>query len=403
MIMPTTVVSVKQLNLFIKSLLEGNDRLSYISISGEISNFKRHFASGHMYFTLKDDTASLKCVMFKGNAVRLRFEPQDGMKVVCSGRISVFERDGVYQLYAENMVPDGEGDLLAALEKIKDKLTAEGLFSPERKKPIPSFPKRVGVITSETGAAVRDIFNVLSRRYPLCDIVFCPATVQGPLAPLTLCSALDMVENSDVDVIIIGRGGGSMEDLWCFNDETLARRIASCHIPVISAVGHETDFTICDFVSDLRAPTPSAAAELAVPDAKDIAERINVLGQVIKSRMEDMLVSKQKSLDVIMASSVFTSPVDIFCQRRSLMLDSLTDKLDVRMQNVTQSKEKQFCITASKFDALSPVKTMIRGYSVVQKDGKSVKSVKDLSAEDKLNIRLSDGNAECIVNSVVEE
>ncbi len=401
--MPSTVVTVKQLNLYIKSLLEGNDRLAYISISGEISNFKRHFASGHLYFTLKDDSAALKCVMFKGNASRLRFSPEDGMKVICSGKISVFERDGVYQLYAENMTPDGEGDLMLALERIKEKLSKEGLFSPERKKAIPSFPKKVGVITSETGAAVRDIFNVLSRRYPLCDIVFCPATVQGPLAPPTLCSALDEMEKSGVDVIIIGRGGGSIEDLWCFNDETLARRIADCSIPVISAVGHETDFTICDFVADLRAPTPSAAAELAVPDATELVNKLSVLDTVIKARIEDILNAKEKSLDALMKMRVFSSPIESFCQRRALLLDAITDRINNKLDVLVSQKEKQFCIAASKLDALSPVKTMLRGFTVAQKDGKGVKTVKNLEAGDKIRVRFHDGSAECTVDNTTEE
>jgi exodeoxyribonuclease VII large subunit len=301
------------------------------------------------------------------------------------------------------MTPDGEGDLLAALQKIKEKLGSEGLFAPERKKPLPQFPKKVGVITSETGAAVRDIFNVLSRRYPLCDIVFCPATVQGPLAPPSLCSALDKIEKSGVDVIIIGRGGGSMEDLWCFNDEVLARRIAACEIPVISAVGHEIDFTICDFVSDLRAPTPSAAAELAVPDVQELSDRLSTLASVIKSRTEDIILSRQKSLEVVMASRVFAFPVDSFCQRRILLLDALIDKVDQRLHSTFERKEKDFCVAASKLDALSPIKTLIRGYSVAQKEGAAVKSVNDLATGDKIALRLSDGSAECVVNNVTKE
>ena len=258
--MAPLVVSVRQLNMYIKSLLESDGKLAYISISGEISNLKQHFASGHVYFTLKDDSATLKCVMFKGNASKLKFTPLEGMQVICSGRISVYERDGVYQLYVEDMVQSGEGDLLAALEKLKEKLTKEGLFDSAVKKPIPKFPLCVGVITSETGAAIRDIFSVLGRRYPLADIVLCPATVQGEAAPGSLINALNEMEKTNADVVIIGRGGGSIEDLWCFNDEKLVRRIAEFSKPIISAVGHETDFTLCDFVCDLRAPTPSAAA-----------------------------------------------------------------------------------------------------------------------------------------------
>lgn len=400
--MPTTV-TVKQLNLYIKSLLESDQRLAYISISGEISNFKCHFASGHLYFTLKDDTAALKCVMFKGNASRLRFVPKDGMKVVCTGRISVFERDGVYQLYAENMVPDGEGDLMATLEKIKSKLEAEGLFSPGRKKPIPAFPKKVAVITSETGAAVRDIFNVLGRRYPLCDIVFCPATVQGALAPESLCNALDTVSKTDADVIILGRGGGSMEDLWCFNDEALARKIAATEIPVISAVGHETDFTICDFVADLRAPTPSAAAELAVPDIDELKQNVQGFKRLLLSRVEEKTAACGDKLDALLSSHVFTAPAVNICEKRSLLLDSLTERVKSSAEKTVLNKEKLFCVAASRLDALSPVKTMLRGYTVSEKDGKCINSVAKLSSGDEITLRFHDGRAVCNVENVVEE
>lgn len=401
--MPDTVVSVKQLNLYVKSLLEGNSRLAYISVCGEISNFKCHFASGHMYFTLKDDSASLKCVMFKGNALRLRFVPEDGMKVICSGRISVYERDGVYQLYAENMVPDGEGDLMAALERIKEKLSAEGLFDLDRKKPIPLFPKRVAVITSESGAAIRDIMNVLGRRYPLCDILLCPATVQGALAPQSLINALDKVSKTDAEVIIIGRGGGSIEDLWCFNDERLARRIAAMSIPVISAVGHETDFTICDFVADLRAPTPSAAAELAVPDREELLSTVSGYTLGMKAAVGAKLSQNEKMLAAINASGVFASPTGFICDKRALMLDSVSEKIKNRAEKNMNTKEAEFTLLASRLETLSPVKTMLRGFNVAVKEDKTVNSVEQIKAGDDLTLRFFDGRARCTINDIYKE
>lgn len=396
-------VTVKQLNTYIKSLLEGDSRLTYISVSGELSNFKCNFSSGHLYFVLKDDTAAIKCVMFRGNASRLKFRPADGMQVICSGRVSVYERDGVYQLYAEDMLPAGEGDLMAALERIKAKLEAEGLFSPQRKKPIPRYPERVAVITSETGAAVRDIFNVLGRRYPLCDIVFCPATVQGASAPPSLISALDAVSASGADVVIIGRGGGSAEDLWCFNDEALARRIAAMDIPVISAVGHETDFTVCDFVADLRAPTPSAAAELAVPDITELADRIASAQANILSAAENGIIQRQNALAAVMSSPVFSRPEDTLLTKPTLMLDATTSSLDNRMSQRLSKLEKQFFTTAAGLEALSPIKTMLRGFAVPQKDGATVHSVSELAQGDAITLRLADGKAECTVNNIVKE
>ncbi len=401
--MSVNAVTVGQLNLYVKSLLEGDSRLSYISIVGEISNFKAHFASGHMYFTLKDDTAALKCVMFRGNASRLRFVPKDGMRVVCSGRISVYERDGAYQLYAENMVPDGEGDLMAQLERLKEKLSAEGLFDQSRKKPVPLFPKKVGVITSETGAAIRDIFNVLSRRYPICDIVFCPATVQGAEAPKSLISALNKVYKTDADVIIIGRGGGSIEDLWCFNDELLARKISESKVPVISAVGHETDFTICDFVSDLRAPTPSAAAELAVPDAGGLSDSISKIQKNLKAVLQDKISSREKNLNLINSSAAFLAPIDSIVSKRSLLVDYMTDKVDTQFDKIITTKQNDFLSKVSLLEALSPVKILMRGFVAAEKNGKIISSVGQLAVQDNLKLRLADGSADCTIISVTEE
>ncbi|MBQ1187026.1 MAG: exodeoxyribonuclease VII large subunit [Clostridia bacterium] len=394
------VISVTQLNLYVKSLLESDSKLAYVSIRGEISNFKEHFASGHLYFTLKDGSAAVKCIMFRGNASRLKFIPNEGMQVICSGRISVYERDGVYQLYAEDMVQDGEGDLLATLQKLKDKLAKEGLFDEDVKKDIPKFPLKVGVITSETGAAVKDIFSVLSRRYPLCDIVFCPATVQGETAPDSLCAALDLIENTQCDVVIIGRGGGSIEDLWCFNDEKLIRRIARFSKPIISAVGHETDFTLCDFVCDLRAPTPSAAAELAVPNIDELSYSVTSLKNLLEKRILTILNSKQTDIDKISKSRIFTNAQEYICEKRALSLDHLTDKLQNALDKVVLSKEKNLCTIIASLDALSPTKTLLRGFASVSKNGSGVDSVKTLSVNDNITVRFHDGEANCSVNNI---
>lgn len=399
--MPSIVVTVTQLNAYIKSLLEGDNRLNFISIRGEISNFKRHFASGHIYFTLKDDSSTLKCVMFKGNAERLKFEPKEGMQVICTGRISVYERDGVYQMYAENMKPDGEGDLLLKLEQLKERLTKEGMFDASVKRGIPKFPKKVGVITSETGAAVKDIFNVLGRRYPMCDIVFCPATVQGELAPSSLCTALDKMEQTDADVVIIGRGGGSIEDLWCFNDEKLVRRIFTFSKPIISAVGHETDFTLSDFVCDLRAPTPSAAAELAVPDCEELKSNILSAESFIEKKIINLLASKQNALDLLLKNRIFTSPEEYIFEKRILGLDFMTDKLENGLQKLLTVKENKCGTQIARLDALSPAKTLLRGFAVVESDGINISSVKSLSENEKITVRFHDGKADCTVDKIM--
>lgn len=401
--MPMAVISVRQLNLYIKSIIEADSRLAYISIRGEISNFKSHFSSGHLYFALKDESSTVKCVMFKGNASRVNFPLKDGMKVICSGQISVFERDGVYQLYAENIFPDGEGDLLAELEKTKARLEDEGLFDTSRKKPLPKFPKKVCIITSETGAAVQDIFNILTRRYPLCDILLIPAIVQGESAPKSLINALDMASDTDSDVIIIGRGGGSAEDLWCFNDESLARKISQAQIPIISAVGHETDFTICDFVADLRAPTPSAAAELAVPDINELKGNITNFEQIISKRVSQIVTLNSQKFYKLISSNIFTDPAEKIVGKRYLMLESVRDRIEGLAAKAVMTRQADFSGLAARFDELSPVKTLLRGYAVVEKNNKAIVSVREIDAGEKLTINFSDGTADCIIESVREE
>lgn len=399
--MANSVITVGQLNLYVRSLIEGDSRLAYLRVSGEISNFKAHYSSGHLYFSLKDSTGSVRCVMFRSSAARLKTPLNDGMKVVLIGRVSVYERDGTYQIYVEDVIPDGDGDLMLELERIKQKLEAEGLFDVSKKKRLPQFPKRIAVITSDTGAAVRDIFNVLSRRWPLSDIVLCPALVQGVDAPRSLISAIDTVENkSDADVIIIGRGGGSIEDLWCFNDEALARRIAKCKIPVISAVGHETDFTICDFVSDMRAPTPSAAAEIAVPDFEEIKASVLGYEHLIKMRVRSAIQYSEAKLDKIMALAEFRDPENFMIKSRENELKNTVVKIQNCFEKNISQKEKAFSNIAVKIDSLSPLKTMARGYLSATKEGKTVKSKTAVSKGDCITLRFIDGRAECEVKEV---
>ncbi len=402
MIMNKTAVTVRQLSLYLKSIIESDARLGFINVTGELSNLKSHYASGHLYFTLKDDSATLKCVMFKGNASRLNFVPADGMRVVCTGRISVYERDGVYQLYAENMVADGQGDLLLKFEQLKQKLESEGLFDKARKRPLPRFPKKIAVITSETGAAIKDIFNVLSRRYPIAQTLLIPATVQGEQAPASLVTALDKAYKTNAELIIIGRGGGSAEDLWCFNDETLVRKVASSPVPIISAVGHEIDFTLCDFVADLRAPTPSAAAELAVPDSIELSQNILFFKKTIADSLTDALNRRKEALDSLNAHPVFKNPAASILVKRSLMLDAVCDRIRNSAKGLVSEKEKGFAAVTNLLCGLNPLNTLARGYAIPEKDGTAVVSVKNLSVDDRITLRLSDGSAECSILEIKE-
>lgn len=393
-------ISVKQLNLYVKSLIEGDVKLNLISVKGEISNFKNHYSSGHLYFTLKDNFSSIRCVMFKWSAERVRFDIKDGMEVILTGRVSLYEKDGQYQFYAEQIHPFGEGDLALQFKQVKEKLEKEGLFSDETKRPLPPFPKRIAVITSDTGAAVHDILNILNRRYPLCEVLLCPTAVQGEFAAKEMINMLERVYLlSDVDLIIIGRGGGSSEDLSAFNDEMLARKIYESPVPVISAVGHETDFTICDFVADMRAPTPSAAAEIAVPDSEELAETISVFKEKLKSSLVSKYNFSALRLDAVLNSKVFKNPFLITAPYKE-KLYSLENKLSFLFEKSLEKKKSAFALAVSRLDALSPLKAMSRGYAYCEIDGKAVKSIKNLSTEDTVNITLSDGKARCLVKEL---
>ena len=392
------IYTVSQINKYIKLIFDKDEFLNNISISGEITNFKAHY-TGHFYFTLKDDTSTIKCVMFKSFASLVKFKPQDGMKVTINGQVSVFERDGTYQIYCKTMTPDGLGDLYLAYEQLKKKLQLEGLFNPEHKKQIPFLPKRVGVITSRTGAVIRDIINVSTRRYDKVDLLVYPAAVQGVNVSSTVIKGLEAFNKfNNVDVIIIARGGGSFEDLFGFNDEALARKIFESNIPVISAVGHETDFTICDFVSDLRAPTPSAAAELVYPQYVDIVNKILLNKKRNLNAIKNYIERRRQYVERLKASKLEKVPLDKINKYRMLIDSNIKDGYNILKLRVEKYKSKTIqCIT--KLDALSPLKTLTRGYSVVEnEERKVVKSIKDVSKDDRLNIILNDGKIKVIVD-----
>ena len=384
------VYSVAQLNNYVKSLMDYDLTLKALFLVGEISNFKAH-SSGHMYMTLKDDKSSIKAVMFRGNASKLKFMPTDGMKIIAFGSVSVFERDGAYQFYIENMQPDGVGSLSIAYEQLKEKLQKEGLFDTSAKKPLPKYPKTVGVVTSPTGAAFQDICNVLGRRWPMARIIISPALVQGETAPRSIVEAIeDLDASGEADVIIVARGGGSIEDLWCFNDERVARAIFDAKTPIISGVGHETDFTIADFVADMRAPTPSAAAEIVVPDV--LAERDHIMQLSMRSQklMLNRISTLRTSLNLLTSKNVMQGPVALINERR-LLLDNFVDRMNAAVSAKVNGDKSNFVVLASKLDAFSPLKVLSRGYSITEGDKGVIKSVEDVSPGDKISIRLNDG------------
>ena len=399
----TLVLSVSQLNRYIKMNFDADENLANIFISGEISNFTNHYRTGHLYFTLKDDSAAVRAVMFNSSAKRLKFMPEDGMKVIARGRVSVYEASGQYQLYVDDMQPDGVGALNLAYEQLKEKLQKEGLFSEHHKKPLPPYPEKVGVITSPTGAAVRDIINVLGRRFPYAEIVFCPVLVQGDGAHLQLTDAVNLFNSERAaDVIIIGRGGGSIEDLWEFNDEGLARAVYNSEIPVISAVGHETDFTICDFVADMRAPTPSAAAELAVPDANELQYALSALKNRMFLNVSSGIADRRSRLEYLTSKGVLKSP-DEMLSNRSQRLDTAFSKMLSSYENRIGGKKVEFISAATALSKLDPMSVLMRGFAFVSdKNGKNVYSSQALAKGDKINVRFHDGSAVCEVKEITQ-
>ncbi len=394
------ILTVTQLNEYIKSKIDSDQTLSNLWIKGEVSNFVHH-KSGHLYFTLKDEGSLVRALMFSSSANKLLFKPENGMKVVMHGRVASYVRDGIYNFYADSIEPDGIGALYIAYEQLKKKLDAEGLFRPENKKLLPKIPTRIGVITSPTGAAVRDIINVISRRFPYAKIVIYPALVQGDGAPPQLIAGIQHFNTTNsADVIILGRGGGSIEDLWAFNNEVLAREIFASRIPIISAVGHETDFTICDFVADRRAPTPSAAAEIAVPETVELQRKIsNIIGKtamLITMSLND----KHKSLTALADSKALRNPLHILDEKKTRLIFD-TEKLENAIRNYTHQKKNLFDKNASKLEALNPLSVLLRGFSAVfGKEGKLIKSVDDVTVGDTLSLRTADGTIRATVNEL---
>ncbi len=396
------VFSVSDLNVYIKNLFENNRTLSSVTVRGEISNFVNH-RSGHLYFSLKDADGQIRAVMFKSRAATLRFIPESGMKVMVHGSVTVYPRDGSYQIYVSSMQPDGIGALYLAYEQMKARLAEEGLFDDSHKLPVPQIPERIGVITSPTGAAVRDIINVTGRRFPQADVFIYPALVQGEGAEESLIKALDYLDRSRLcDVIIIGRGGGSIEDLWAFNSEKLARRIYSATTPIISAVGHETDFTICDFVADMRAPTPSAAAEIAVPDRRELMLRLDSYDERLRLALLRRLNRAKERLDYLSAMAGKFRISNLISQRRD-ELSRLGEKAHLLMKAYIDKAKDRLAINAGKVDALSPLSILFRGYSIAERGGRVVKSVDDVKIDDKIDLILPDGRISAVVTDIKKE
>jgi exodeoxyribonuclease VII large subunit len=400
--MEENVLSVTELNQRVKLLIDGDPVLSGVYVRGELSNYKI-YPSGHHYFTLKDADSSLRCVMFRGSAAKLRFRPESGMGVTAFGRVSVYPRDGAYQLYVEELMPEGMGDLQVAFEQLKEKLRGEGLFDGAHKKPLPEFPQKIAVITSSAGAAVHDIIRILGKRWPMAEVLLLPVRVQGAEAPPEIAGAIKYANRHHVaDVIITGRGGGSIEDLWAFNDERVARAIYDSEIPVISAVGHEPDVTISDYVADVRAATPSNAAELAVPDRAEIAELLDNLdirrSQAIKKKLAE-LSSRLADLE---SRRVMQSPA-AYLDTKKLELDRASDRLVSAFQSITTQRRREYVRLAASLDAMSPLKVLSRGYAIAQtEDGAVLKSVNQAAKGEKITVELGDGSLGCRIENVEE-
>ena len=400
--MADQVLTITQVNEYIRAMMDSDALLTGIAVRGEISNYKV-YPSGHHYFTLKDDSAALKCVMFRGNATRLRFRPDNGMQVIAMGKISVYPRDGAYQLYCTGIVLDGIGDLYAAFEQLKAKLSSEGLFDPSHKKPIPRFPKTIGIITSSAGAAVHDMLRILKKRYPLTKIRLLPVRVQGQEAPGEIAAAIGYANHFRLaDLLIVGRGGGSIEDLWAFNDERVAYAIYNSQIPVISAVGHEPDVTISDFVADLRAATPSNAAELAVPDQDALRQSLDSITNAMATALQRQLKACKQQLNLLAASPSLQSP-ESYLQQRKISLQLLQERFFAAQNQIINRHHQKFLTYAAKLDALSPLKVLTRGYAMVQTEqGSVVRSVQQLNENQSIHITLHDGTVDATVTQVKE-
>lgn len=400
--MAQQVLSISQLNEYIRGKLDSDGLLNGVAVRGEISNYKV-YPSGHHYFTLKDEASALKCVMFKGNAVRLRFRPDNGVKVIAMGKISVYPRDGVYQLYCTAMAMDGIGDLYAAFEQLKAKLAQQGLFDPAHKKPIPKYPGTIGIITSSAGAAIHDMLRILRKRYPLAQVRLLPVRVQGVEAPGEIAAAIKYANYHHLaDLLIVGRGGGSIEDLWAFNDERVAYAVYESEIPVISAVGHEPDVTISDFVADLRAATPSNAAELAVPDQDALRQQMDAMSMSMVSALNRQLKAARQHLNVLSESPALRSPTGYLDQKRQ-GLQLLGNRMVSSQTRIVEQKNRQFVALTAKLDAMSPLKVLTRGYAMAQTgDGSVLKSVGQVSPGDEITVTLGDGRLTAAVTEKEE-
>ena len=401
--MQQQILSITQINEYIRSRMDEDRLLNQLAVRGEISNYKM-YPSGHHYFTLKDENSSLKCVMFKANAVRLRFRPENGMKVIAMGRITVYPRDGAFQLYCSAMTVDGVGDLYAAFEQLKKKLAAQGLFNPEHKKPLPPFPGTIGIITSSAGAAIHDMLRILNKRYPLTQVRLLPVRVQGAEAPGEIAAAIRYANHYRLaDLLIVGRGGGSIEDLWAFNDEQVAYAIYESEIPIISAVGHEPDVTISDYVADVRAATPSNAAELAVPDQAALLQNMDSAASAMASALSRQLRHTRQRLENLSRSPALKSPTG-YLQQREKNLEHLKTRLIAAQSRQLQIRKQRFIGCTAKLDAMSPLKVLTRGYSIVQQDdGSILRSVSQTAPGREVRVTLSDGSLRAVVSEVKED
>lgn len=392
----SSILTVSQLNRYMSFKIKEDTKLRGLLVKGEISGFTHHMRTGHFYFTLKDSSSSIKAVMFSSYAASLKFMPQSGMNVIVMGSLQVFERDGVYQLYVTDIQPDGIGAQYLAFEQLKEKLAAEGLFEPIYKKPLPKFPKRVGIVTAKGGAALRDILNIIGRRYPFCEAVIFPCVVQGEYAVDSICEALEFADSSGCDVIICGRGGGSPEDLFAFNSEKIARTVFAMNTPVISAVGHETDTTLIDFVSDLRAPTPSAAAELAVPDTASLSAAVDSYKNALDNAFATVIARKRHELMTIESELKNYAPSAALSAMRE-KLASNEIRLSEAMKSCIEKKKAVIGSRAAALDSLSPLKIMSRGYSLVYKENELIKSADELSEGDRITVRFADNEASAVI------
>ncbi len=392
----SSILTVSQLNRYMSFKIKEDTKLRGLLVKGEISGFTHHMRTGHFYFTLKDSSSSIKAVMFSSYAASLKFMPQSGMNVIVMGSLQVFERDGVYQLYVTDIQPDGIGAQYLAFEQLKEKLAAEGLFEPIYKKPLPKFPKRVGIVTAKGGAALRDILNIIGRRYPFCEAVIFPCVVQGEYAVDSICEALEFADSSGCDVIICGRGGGSPEDLFAFNSEKIARTVFAMNTPVISAVGHETDTTLIDFVSDLRAPTPSAAAELAVPDTASLSAAVDSYKNALDNAFATVIARKRHELMAIESELKNYAPSAALSAMRE-KLASNEIRLSEAMKSCIEKKKAVIGSRAAALDSLSPLKIMSRGYSLVYKENELIKSADELSEGDRITVRFADNEASAVI------